>query len=51
MNLLFSKKSKALSMFKQFKSCIEKKVGGYIKYLRTNRGGDFTSLEFNEFCT
>jgi transposase InsO family protein len=37
-------------MFKRFKSYIEKEVGGYIKCLRTNRGGEFTSLEFNEFC-
>ena len=38
-------------MFKHFKSCLEKEVGGYIKCLRTDRGGEFTSLEFNEFCT
>ncbi|CAL8151793.1 unnamed protein product [Prunus armeniaca] len=43
-------KSEALSMFKHFKSYVEKEVGGYIKCLRTDRGGEFTSLEFNEFC-
>lgn len=44
-------KSEALNMFKHFKNCVEKEVGGYIKCLRTDRGGEFTSLEFNEFCT
>ena len=43
-------KSEALIMFKRFKIYVEKEVGGYIKCLRTNRGGEFTSLEFNEFC-
>ena len=43
-------KSEALSMFKRFKSCVEKKVGEYIKCLRTDRRGEFTSLEFNEFA-
>lgn len=37
-------------MFKRFKSCIEKEAGVYIKCLRTDRGGEFTSGEFNEFC-
>ena len=36
-------------MFKRFKSCVEKEIGGYIKCLRTDRGGEFTSFEFNEF--
>ena len=42
-------KYEALSMFKHFKSCVEKEVRGYIKCLRLDRGGEFTSFEFNEF--
>ena len=41
-------KSVALIMFKRFKSYAEKEVRGYIKCLITYRGGEFTSLEFNE---
>jgi transposase InsO family protein len=44
------KKSEALHMFKRFKNYVEKEIGGYIKCLRTDRGGEFTSLEFNEYC-
>ena len=38
-------------MFKRFKRYVEKELGGYIKCLRIDQGGEFTSLEFNEFCT
>ena len=37
-------KSDALIMFNRFKSYVDKEVGGYIKCLRTYRGGEFTSL-------
>nr|DAD39485.1 TPA_asm: hypothetical protein HUJ06_013808 [Nelumbo nucifera] len=43
-------KSEALVIFKQYKSCFEKETGSYIKCLRTDRGGKFTSQEFDEFC-
>lgn len=43
-------KSDALSMFKRFKTLVEKEVEKSIKCLRTDRGGEFTSIEFNEFC-
>ena len=43
-------KSEALVIFKQYKSCVEKEIGSYIKCLHTDRGGEFTSQDFNEFC-
>ena len=33
-----------------FKKMMEKEIGGPIKCLRTNRGGEFNSTEFNDFC-
>nr|DAD41107.1 TPA_asm: hypothetical protein HUJ06_015430 [Nelumbo nucifera] len=44
------KKSEALVIFKQYKSCVEKETGSYIMCLHTDRGGEFTSQEFDEFC-
>ena len=38
-------------MFKKFKSLVEKESGNAICCLRTDRGGEFTSQEFNEFCS
>ncbi|RDX85071.1 hypothetical protein CR513_33793, partial [Mucuna pruriens] len=43
-------KSKAFDMFKKFKACVEKEVGAFITCLRTDRGGEFTSKEFEDFC-
>ena len=43
-------KSEALVIFKQYKSCVEKETSSYIKCLRIDRGGEFTSQDFNEFC-
>lgn len=43
-------KSDAFASFKLFKSCVEKETGLAIKCLRTDRGGEFTSNEFNNFC-
>ncbi|KAM5583100.1 hypothetical protein ABKV19_003159 [Rosa sericea] len=45
-----SKKSESLSMFKRFKSIVERESGALICCLRTDRGGEFTSKEFNDFC-
>jgi len=44
-------KSEALSTFKSFKIRVEKEVGTFITCLRTDRGGEFTSKEFSDFCT
>ncbi|OIW17186.1 hypothetical protein TanjilG_18141 [Lupinus angustifolius] len=43
-------KSEAFGVFKIFKQHVEKESGDFIKCLRTDRGGEFTSLEFNNFC-
>jgi hypothetical protein len=43
-------KSEAFKQFKLFKTRVEKETGISIKGLRTDRGGEFTSKEFAEFC-
>ena len=43
-------KSETFENFKKFKSFVEKQSGCQIKTLRTDRGGEFTSKEFNNFC-
>lgn len=42
-------KSQAFDCFKKFKSLVEKQSGCQIKTLRTDRGGEFVSDEFNTF--
>ncbi|XP_073223450.1 uncharacterized protein [Cicer arietinum] len=41
--------NKAFVAFKNFKAHVEKENGHEIKALRSDRGGEFTSKEFNEF--
>lgn len=43
-------KSETFAIFKSFKACVEKELGAYITCLRTDRGGEFCSKEFKEFC-
>jgi transposase InsO family protein len=43
-------KSVALVNFKYFKKSVEMEMDAYIKCLRTDRGGEFTSQDFNDFC-
>ncbi|KAL4290440.1 hypothetical protein GQ457_14G025310 [Hibiscus cannabinus] len=43
-------KSEAFGAFKNFKALVEKESGFEIKSLRFDRGGEFTSNEFNDFC-
>ena len=45
-----AEKSETFSMFKAFKQLVEKKSGCNISCLRTDRGGEFMSMEFNVFC-
>ena len=44
------KKSEAFLMFKTYKARMEKETGNCIQSLRTDRGGEFTSQEFTDFC-
>lgn len=43
-------KSEAFVTFKNYKSLVEKETDSYIKTLRTDRGSEFTSQEFTNFC-
>lgn len=44
--------SKVFGVFKKFKAAVEKESGIEIKSMRFefDRGGDFTSKEFQQFC-
>ncbi|KAK8540598.1 hypothetical protein V6N13_027117 [Hibiscus sabdariffa] len=43
-------KSEVFGAIKNFKALVEKESGFEIKSLRSDRGGEFTSNEFNDFC-
>jgi len=43
-------KSKTFENFKKYKSFVERQSGCRIKTLRTDRGGEFISNEFNTYC-
>lgn len=43
-------KSEAFHTFKEFKVFVEKQTGNFIKCLRTDRGGEYNSTEFKEYC-
>ncbi|KAM0021224.1 putative RNA-directed DNA polymerase [Helianthus debilis subsp. tardiflorus] len=47
---LLSEKSQTLEKFKEFKSMIETESGKVIKCLRTDRGGEYLSTAFVNFC-
>ena len=44
------KKSEAFATFKKFKALVEKQKGCNIKTIRSDRGGEYTSREFEEYC-
>lgn len=51
MTVIFLKvKSNAFKMFKWYKERVEKEIGMKLKCLRSNRGGQFMSNEFTNFC-
>ena len=43
-------KSEAFDRFRKFKALVERRSGLLIKTLRTDRGGEFISIDFNVFC-
>lgn len=43
-------KSEVLEKFKIFKARVETEMGLKLKCLRSDRGGEFTSGEFDTFC-
>nr|GEX85449.1 zinc finger, CCHC-type [Tanacetum cinerariifolium] len=43
-------KDQALSTFKEFRQKIEMEMRMKVRMLRTDRGGEFTSNEFNKYC-
>lgn len=48
--ILMREKSEAFSKFKRFKDVVEREAGTMIKTFRTDRGGEFMSTEFQNFC-
>jgi hypothetical protein len=44
-------KASVFEVFKKFKAYVEGESGCRIQCLRTDRGGEFTSNEFNNFCS
>ncbi|XP_050387501.1 uncharacterized protein LOC126803807 [Argentina anserina] len=48
---LITSKDEALSMFKIYKAKVENQLDKKIKILRSDRGGEYISNEFSEFCS
>ena len=48
--ILLKEKGESFEKFKSFKSIVEHETRLSTKTLRTDRGGEFTSIEFNRFC-
>lgn len=47
---MLKEKSEAFTEFKAFKKMVETETGKVVKGLRTCRGGEYTSLEFSDYC-
>jgi transposase InsO family protein len=47
---LLKRKVDAFNTFKQFRALVEKSTDSAIKCLRTDNGGEFTSVEFENYC-
>lgn len=49
-SILLKEKSETFEKFKSFKKLVEQETLEKIRTFRTDRGGEFVSHEFNEFC-
>jgi len=47
---MLKKKFDVFNVFKQFKEMVEKRTSKSIKCLRTDNGGEFNSIEFEQYC-
>lgn len=47
---ILKEKSEVFSYFEKFKVLAEKEIQKPLKVLRSDRGSEFTSLEFHSFC-
>jgi len=47
---LLKEKSEAFEVFKKFKVMVEKVTGRQIKFVRSDRGGEYTSTAFMKYC-
>ena len=50
-SILLKEKSEVFEKFKTFKALVEKDVNKVIVTLRTDRGGEFTSRNFQDYCS
>jgi len=48
---LLAKKSDVFGVFKKFRLLVQSESGKMISKLRTDGGGEYTSIEFNDFCS
>jgi transposase InsO family protein len=47
---MLKRKADMFIVFKKFRALVEKRTGRSIKCLRANNGGEFTSMEFDNYC-
>ena len=47
---LLTSKDEAAAVIKKFKICAEAESGKKLRVLRTDHGGEFTSVEFTTYC-
>jgi transposase InsO family protein len=48
---LLSSKDQVSAAIKNFQASVEAQIGRKLKTLRTDRGGEFTSVKFRRYCT
>lgn len=48
--VLLEQKDEAFDKFRKLRSMVEQETGEKIQVFRTDRGGEFTSNEFDSFC-